>query len=64
MTSMSLPMMFFLQTARGLTPTEAALLLIPMAVLSGALAPAAGKLLDRVDRASSSSRVCSASPVR
>ena len=48
-TSMSLPMMFFLQTARGLTPTEAALLLIPMAVLSGVLAPFAGKLLDRVD---------------
>ncbi len=48
-TSMSLPMMFFLQIARGLTPTEAALLLIPMAVLSGALAPLAGKLLDRVD---------------
>ena len=48
-TSMSLPMMFFLQTARGLTPTEAALLLIPMAVLSGVLAPVAGKLLDRVD---------------
>lgn len=46
---MSLPMMFFLQTARGLTPTEAALLLIPMAVLSGVLAPFAGKLLDRVD---------------
>ncbi len=42
-TSMSLPMMFFLQTARGLTPTEAALLLIPMAVLSGVLAPVAGE---------------------
>jgi MFS family permease len=48
-TSMSLPLMFFLQTARELTPTEAALLLIPMAVLSGVLAPFAGKLLDRVD---------------
>jgi len=48
-TSMSLPMMFFYQLARGLTPTEAALLLIPMAVLSGVLAPFAGKLLDRVD---------------
>lgn len=48
-TSMSLPMMFFLQIARGLTPTEAALLLIPMAVLSGVLAPFAGALLDRVD---------------
>jgi EmrB/QacA subfamily drug resistance transporter len=48
-TSMSLPLMFFLQLARGLTPTEAALLMIPMAVLSGVLAPLAGKLLDRVD---------------
>ena len=48
-TSMSLPFMFFLQLARGLTPTESALLLIPMAVLSGALAPVAGRLLDRVD---------------
>ncbi|MEV8250145.1 DHA2 family efflux MFS transporter permease subunit [Microbacterium sp. NPDC076768] len=48
-TSMSLPLMFFLQTARGLTPTQAALLLVPMAVLSGVLAPFAGKLLDRVD---------------
>ncbi len=48
-TSMSLPLMFFLQTARALTPTEAAMLLIPMAVLSGVLAPFAGKLLDRSD---------------
>src|SRR3546814_10478914 len=38
-TSMSLPLMFFIQLARGLTPTEAALLLVPMAVLSGAPAP-------------------------
>ncbi|UNK72620.1 DHA2 family efflux MFS transporter permease subunit [Microbacterium sp. H1-D42] len=48
-TSMSLPFMFFLQLARGLTPTESALLMIPMAVLSGVLAPAAGKLIDRID---------------
>lgn len=48
-TGMSLPMMFFLQTGRGLDPTHAALLLVPMAVLSGVLAPFAGKLLDRVD---------------
>jgi EmrB/QacA subfamily drug resistance transporter len=48
-TSMSLPLMFFIQLARGLTPTESALLLIPMAVLSGVLAPFAGKLLDRTD---------------
>ncbi|MFT4258415.1 MFS transporter [Microbacterium sp.] len=48
-TSMSLPLMFFYQLARGLTPTEAALLMIPMAVLSGVLAPIAGRILDRVD---------------
>jgi EmrB/QacA subfamily drug resistance transporter len=48
-TAMSLPFMFALQLARGLTPTEAALLMIPMAVLSGVLAPLAGRLLDRVD---------------
>ncbi|WP_424449363.1 DHA2 family efflux MFS transporter permease subunit [Microbacterium arborescens] len=48
-TSMALPMAFFTQLARGLTPTESALLLVPMAVLSGALAPLAGRILDRVD---------------
>lgn len=48
-TSMSLPFMFFLQLARGLTPTESALLMIPMAVISGVLAPFAGALLDRID---------------
>ncbi|WP_336632330.1 MULTISPECIES: DHA2 family efflux MFS transporter permease subunit [unclassified Microbacterium] len=48
-TAMSLPMMFFYQLARGLTPTEAALLLIPMAILAGVLSPIAGRILDRVD---------------
>ncbi|GAA1998983.1 DHA2 family efflux MFS transporter permease subunit [Microbacterium ulmi] len=48
-TSMSLPIAFFIQIARGLTPTQSALLLIPLAVFSGVLAPLAGKLLDRVD---------------
>ncbi|MFT3860232.1 DHA2 family efflux MFS transporter permease subunit [Micropruina sp.] len=48
-TSMSLPMMFYLQLARGLTPTDAALLTIPTAVLSGVLSPLAGRLLDRAD---------------
>ncbi|EGD54818.1 DHA2 family efflux MFS transporter permease subunit [Gordonia neofelifaecis] len=48
-TSMTLPMMFFIQVARGLSPTKSALLLIPMAVLAGILAPLAGKLLDRTD---------------
>ncbi|WP_345449183.1 MFS transporter, partial [Microbacterium fluvii] len=35
--SMSLPLMFFTQLARGLTPTESALLMIPMAVAAGIL---------------------------
>ncbi|MFJ6651632.1 DHA2 family efflux MFS transporter permease subunit [Microbacterium sp. NPDC091313] len=48
-TSMSLPQMFYLQLARGLTPTQSALLLIPLAVFSGVLAPFAGRLLDRID---------------
>lgn len=48
-TSMTLPMMFFIQLARGLTPTQSALLMIPMAVLTGVLAPFAGRLLDRTD---------------
>ncbi len=48
-TGMTVPLMFFMQLARGLTPTEAAMLMIPMAVISGVLAPLAGRLLDRVD---------------
>jgi EmrB/QacA subfamily drug resistance transporter len=48
-TSMSLPLVFFYQIVRGLTPTESALMLVPMAVLSGALAAPAGKLVDRVN---------------
>ena len=48
-TSMSLPLMFFLQLARGLTPTESAVLLIPMAVAAGVLSPLAGRWLDRTD---------------
>lgn len=48
-TCMSLPLVFFYQTVRGLTPTESALMLIPMALLSGGLAPVVGKLIDRVN---------------
>jgi EmrB/QacA subfamily drug resistance transporter len=48
-TSMSLPLMFYIQLARGLTPTESALLLVPMALLTGILAPFAGRILDRTD---------------
>ncbi|WP_417563045.1 MDR family MFS transporter [Microbacterium sp.] len=48
-TAMSLPLMFFVQLSRGLTPTQSALLMIPMAVFAGVLSPFAGRLLDRVD---------------
>ena len=48
-TAQGLPLMFFLQTARGLTPTESALILIPMALAAGVVSPFAGKLLDRID---------------
>ena len=47
-TAMALPLMFYAQTVRGLTPTQSALLLVPMAVISGGLAPVVGKLVDRV----------------
>ncbi|WP_449279429.1 DHA2 family efflux MFS transporter permease subunit [Leucobacter sp. GX0328] len=48
-TSMSLPLMFYLQLVLGQTPTQSALMMVPMAVLSIALAQPVGKLLDRGD---------------
>lgn len=48
-TSLVFPITLFAQTARGLTPTQAALLSLPMAVLSGALAPVVGRLIDKSD---------------
>jgi EmrB/QacA subfamily drug resistance transporter len=47
-TAMSIPLMLFAQTVRGWSPTQSALLLVPMAVLSGALAPMVGRLVDQV----------------
>lgn len=47
-TAMVLPLMFYTQAVRGLTPTRSALLLVPMAVFTGILAPNVGKLVDRV----------------
>ncbi|KRF29028.1 DHA2 family efflux MFS transporter permease subunit [Phycicoccus sp. Soil802] len=47
-TGMAFPFMLYAQVVRGMTPTKSALLLVPMAVLSGALAPVAGKLTDRI----------------
>lgn len=48
-TGQGLPMMFYMQLGRGLTPTESALLMVPMALAAGGLAPLAGKILDRTD---------------
>ncbi len=48
-TCMSLPLVFYFQTVRGLTPTESALMLAPTAVFSGVLAPVMGRLIDRIN---------------
>src|SRR6478752_649007 len=48
-TCMALPLVFYFQTVRGLTPTESALMLAPTAIFSGVLAPFVGKLIDRVN---------------
>ncbi|MEU0096868.1 DHA2 family efflux MFS transporter permease subunit [Kribbella sp. NPDC006257] len=46
-TAMAFPLMLYAQEVRGLSPTRSALLFIPMAVISGALAPFVGRLVDR-----------------
>lgn len=48
-TAMALPLMLYAQNVRGLSPTQSALLLVPMAVISGGLAPLVGKLVERVN---------------
>ena len=45
-TSMSFPLMIYAQAVHGYAPTRAALLLVPMAVISAALAPVVGRLVD------------------
>jgi MFS family permease len=47
-TSMGFPFMLYAQVVKGLSPTSSALLLAPMAVISGGLAPIAGRLTDRI----------------
>lgn len=47
-TSMGFPVMLYAQGVLALTPTGAALLLVPMAVISGVMAPYTGRLADRV----------------
>jgi EmrB/QacA subfamily drug resistance transporter len=46
-TAMAFPLMLYAQSVRGLSPTRAALLLVPMAVISGVLAPFVGRLTDK-----------------
>jgi EmrB/QacA subfamily drug resistance transporter len=46
-TAMVLPLMFYAQAVCGLSPTRSALLMAPMAIVSGVLAPVAGKIVDR-----------------
>lgn len=45
--ALSLPLMIYAQSVRSLSPTEAALLMVPMALLSMVLAPWVGRLVDR-----------------
>jgi len=45
-TGMAFPVMIWAQVVRGFSPTQAALLMIPMAVISGGLAPVVGRLSD------------------
>lgn len=47
-TAMALPLMLYTQKVLGLSPTRSALLMIPMAVVSAALARPVGLLVDRV----------------
>jgi EmrB/QacA subfamily drug resistance transporter len=47
-TAMAFPFMLYAQVVRGMTPTKSALLLVPMAVLAGALSPVVGRLIDRM----------------
>ena len=48
-TSFNLPLTLYLQLARGLSPTETALLFVPMAVMSFLMARPVGRLVGRVD---------------
>ena len=46
-TAMMLPLMFYTQAVCGLSPTRAALVIAPMAVANGVLAPFVGVIVDR-----------------
>jgi EmrB/QacA subfamily drug resistance transporter len=46
-TAMMLPVAFYAQGVCGLSPTRSALLIAPMAIANGVLAPVAGRIVDR-----------------
>ena len=48
-TAFTLPLIFYFQMVRGLTPTQSALMMVPMALISGGLAPLVGRVIDRVN---------------
>ncbi|WP_406637028.1 DHA2 family efflux MFS transporter permease subunit [Pseudarthrobacter quantipunctorum] len=48
-TAFSLPLIFYYQLVRGLTPTQSALMMVPMALISGGLAPVVGKIIDKIN---------------
>lgn len=48
-TAFSLPLIFYYQIVRDMTPTQSALMMAPMALISGGLAPLVGKIIDRVN---------------
>ncbi|GAA1418769.1 DHA2 family efflux MFS transporter permease subunit [Agrococcus citreus] len=48
-TAQGVPLFLYLQTARGLSSTESALLLLPMAILAGVLSPLVGRALQGRD---------------
>ena len=46
-TAINIPLMFHLQTGQGFGPTQAAVVLLPSAVIGGALGPSVGGYIDR-----------------
>lgn len=46
-TGVMLPFMFYAQSVTGLSPTRSALLMAPMAIVTGILAPFVGRLVDK-----------------
>src|SRR5690606_40632110 len=46
-TAVMVPIYFYLQAVHGMTPTRSALVLAPMAIVSGIAAPVVGKLSGR-----------------